>query len=395
MTSTFENELPVESQQNTQRRFAPMRTTIQIKVSRGRWAMPLTVVCLLAVLSVASVEARGQQTGDASIDATAFAAATGDGERAAVPPAAVSATPLADEERARLLGRIHELEQRVAELEAQREVPGPAVAASAVAAGLVRPEIAEPRPGTAIVSPQAGPPAGAAVAQEPAGPGGNLAQQALDPTAPLLQHTMKTTFSPSHWGIDQEANVVTYQAVIPFKVWGHGNVLRANIPYTSNGPIRAGINDVTVFDLVIFKKPVGTFGIGPVVNFRRNNITGDDTVEAGPAFVYIGTKGKWQYGMLMQNFFSTSSAKASFQPILAYQLGQGWAVSLGDDQYVADWKHGDMLTAPVSVQFGKVTKIGSQPVRFFVNPQYNVNNTFGTAKWSVTFGFTILCPAGR
>jgi hypothetical protein len=168
--------------------------------------------------------------------------------------------------------------------------------------------------------------------------------------------------------------------------------LRANIPYTTTGPSRAGVNDVTIFDLLIFKETFGTIGVGPLVNFRRNRNNDIDTFEAGPAFVYIGTKGKLQYGFLNQNFFSTTTANSSFQPILAYQLGQGWAVSAGDLQILADWKRGALVSAPASIQFGKVTTLAGQPVRYFVNPQYNIKNTPGTTKWSITFGFMILSP---
>ncbi|MBK6427001.1 MAG: hypothetical protein IPF82_12625 [Blastocatellia bacterium] len=300
-----------------------------------------------------------------------------------VSPLAGAATPapLSDDERAFLLEQIRKLEQKVAELEAERRVAPASDAPTATQA-------------TSAVAPQQAGPAGSGAAPAPEAGKGDLAQQATDPTAALLSHTIKTTYSPSHWGIDDDANVVTFQSVIPFKAWGKVNLLRVNVPYTSTGPTSAGVGDVTVVDLMIFKKKAGTIGVGPLVNFRRNRNSDADTFEAGPAFVFIGTKGRLQFGIFNQNFFSTTTATSSLQPILAYQLGQGWSVSIGDQQILVDWKQPAFVSIPASVQFGKVTTLGGQPVRFFVNPQYNAKNTPGTTKWSVTFGFTILVPQG-
>ena len=49
-------------------------------------------------------------------------------------------------------------------------------------------------------------------------------------------------------------------------------------------------------------------------------------------------------------------------------------------------------SGPVGIQLGKVTKLGDQPVRFAINPQYNLKNDRGLGEWSVAFTFTTLFP---
>jgi hypothetical protein len=41
-----------------------------------------------------------------------------------------------------------------------------------------------------------------------------------------------------------------------------------------------------------------------------------------------------------------------------------------------------------------VTKFGSQPVRWSLNPQYNLVDDAGLEKWSVVLGLSLLVPAG-
>jgi hypothetical protein len=84
---------------------------------------------------------------------------------------------------------------------------------------------------------------------------------------------------------------------------------------------------------------------------------------------------------------------SQIQPVIAYQLGHGWSLSAGDLQFAYDWEAARWISLPVGLQIGKVTKPGSQPVRFAINPQYNLKNDSGLPAWSVTFTFTALFPA--
>jgi hypothetical protein len=90
--------------------------------------------------------------------------------------------------------------------------------------------------------------------------------------------------------------------------------------------------------------------------------------------------------------FGESTRLSSLQPIVARVFHGGWSVSAGNAQWTVDWTRPRFLNLPLGVQLAKVSKIGGQPVRLSVNPQYNACNVRGTPHWTINFGFTILAP---
>jgi hypothetical protein len=80
------------------------------------------------------------------------------------------------------------------------------------------------------------------------------------------------------------------------------------------------------------------------------------------------------------------------QPIIAYQLGSGWALSAGDLQITYDWKQGQWVQVPIGFQIGVVRPIAGQAFRFSVNPQWNLKNITGAVKSSVIFTVALLLP---
>ena len=85
-------------------------------------------------------------------------------------------------------------------------------------------------------------------------------------------------------------------------------------------------------------------------------------------------------------------AEREIQPVIAWQLGDGWSLSAGDLQFSYDCENARWLSVPVGFQIGKVTKLSGQPARFAINPQYNLQNDRGLSEWSVVFTFPALFP---
>ena len=69
----------------------------------------------------------------------------------------------------------------------------------------------------------------------------DIASQVVDPTALLSTLTFQNSFAPSHWGIDDKANQMLFQAVVPFKVWEVQNIGRVRVPYTTSSPLERGV----------------------------------------------------------------------------------------------------------------------------------------------------------
>ena len=222
--------------------------------------------------------------------------------------------------------------------------------------------------------------------------GEGLAQQAADPTAPLMAFNLKEEYYPSFYSYRGSGNDFVVQPVIPFMAWGQANLLRATVNYNINGPGGSTLNNVSVFDLLVFNKKWGRWGFGPLVQFAPSQGPGTDTALAGPAIGFVARKGSWNLGLFNQNLFGANTRFSSLQPIVAYVLGKGWTLASGDAQWSVNWTKPQVIYMPVGVQLAKVQKLGGQPVRFLLNPEYNARNFAGAPHWTVCFGFTILVP---
>lgn len=223
-------------------------------------------------------------------------------------------------------------------------------------------------------------------------PAPSLAAQVVDPTAPLKLLTLQNKFSPSLWRVDDNENEVDLLAAIPHHAFGMPNILRLTVPYVTSQPSGTrGLSDVAIFDIVISERKWGTFVFGGVASAGTNKGAGFNTFAIGPALGAVFKKHKWTYGLFNQNLLSFGDiASAQLQPIVAYTISDKVSLNYGDAQFTVDWKKGRFVNAPASVQVNYIASIKNQPIRLFVNPQYNIVNEGGTRKWSITTGFALI-----
>jgi hypothetical protein len=220
----------------------------------------------------------------------------------------------------------------------------------------------------------------------------NLAAAVVDPTAALKTISFQNKFSPSLWGVDDEQNDVDLQLGIPHSAFGQRNILRVTIPYATSSPSGArGLTDVSIFNILLFPKKWGTLAVGAVASLGTNKGPGIDTFALGPAVGLVFKKNKWTYGVFSQNLFSLGDiATTQIQPVLAYTFNKKVSASLGDTQYTVDWNKGRFVNLPLGVQVNYITRFGEQPIRLFINPQYNTKNEFGSRKWTITTGLALI-----
>lgn len=220
----------------------------------------------------------------------------------------------------------------------------------------------------------------------------SLAQKAADPTAALMSFNFKYAMTGLQ-DIPQDAHALQFQPVVPFKAFGVANILRPTITYETAGPGGARLADVTIFNLSVFDRPWGRWGIGPVLQMRGGSNT-PGPFAIGPAVGFVMNRGPWTLGMFNQNLFGSSTAISSIQPVVAYQLGKGWALSSGEAQFTMDWKRGRFVNLPIGVALSKVGSIGGQAMKVSINPEYNILSVSGAPDFSIRAGFTLLVPAG-
>lgn len=235
------------------------------------------------------------------------------------------------------------------------------------------------------------------MAQENAGAGADdLSRQATDPTASLMSLQFIGGYVGGYQGdqpdLDDTRSELKLQSAIPFTAFSQPNILRITLPYQLDGRGDEGLGDVSIFDLVVIPESWGRWGVGPVVTLATADAAPDDIV-AGPAIggVYQYSK-KLNFGLFNQNVFGGDTGISQLQPIVAYQMGDGWSLSGGDLQYTYDWKADRWVNLPIGCQLGKVTKLAGQPVRFAVNPQYNLKDGEGLEEWRVSATFALLMP---
>ena len=229
-----------------------------------------------------------------------------------------------------------------------------------------------------------------------------LSRRATDPTASPPNFSFINDFTLSYRDqsdgtpIDENGYLLKFQPVVPFKAWGQANILRMTVPYQMSGPGPEGLGDVTIFDLVILPQSWGRLGIGAVGNFvsSAKDVTGH--MSGGPAIGFVAQiSKKLNLGVFNQNLFGTDVGISQLQPIMAYQLGNGWSLSLGDLQWPYDWNRGEFVSMPIGLQIGKVLPVAKQPMRFAINPQYDLKDLPGISRFKILLTATLLLPEGK
>ena len=263
----------------------------------------------------------------------------------------------------------------------------------ALAAGLLAP-VASTRGDEPASGPQPAP-AGESQADE-------LSRRATDPTSspPSFSLINDVTFSYRDLAdgteVDGPGYDLRFQPVIPFKAWGVANILRMTVPYQLSGPGPEGLGDVTLFDLVILPQSWGRLGVGAVGSFVAATSDVSAHAAGGPAIGFVATVSKrLNVGLFNQNLFGSDVAISQIQPIVAYQLGEGWSLSLGDLQWPYDWHRGEFVSMPVGAQVGKVLPVAGQPMRFSVNPQYDLKDLPGNSRFKLLLSAQLLLPEKR
>ncbi|MEQ1892612.1 MAG: hypothetical protein ABL998_08735 [Planctomycetota bacterium] len=194
-------------------------------------------------------------------------------------------------------------------------------------------------------------------------------------------------------GLEDDSSALKFQPVIPFRAFGANNILRISLPYNFDGRGQEGLGDVSIFDLVTIDASWGRWAVGPLVTLASDSAAPDPVV-AGPAIggIYQASK-TLNLGLFNQSVFGGDTSISQIQPIVAYQLGEGLAISGGDLQFVYDWRDSRWLSLPIGFQIGKVASLWNQPIRVALNPQYNFADDDGLAEWQVTLSVTLLAPS--
>jgi hypothetical protein len=237
----------------------------------------------------------------------------------------------------------------------------------------------------------------------------DLAKQSQNPIADLVSVPFQsnTNFNEAPFGRTQE--VLNIEPVVPLHISADWNLIsRTIVPIVSQpDPIldsnTNGIGDVTE---EMFFSPLHSGalirGAGPVftVPSATDPILGAGRVLLGPTLVLLTTPGHWVIGVLANNQWSVggnplrpSVNEFLAQPFINYNMAHGWYLT-SSPVITANWlaAPGQQWVVPVGGGFGRVFKIGDQPVNASIQAFYNAINPAGAPNWQLRAQLSLLFP---
>jgi hypothetical protein len=143
------------------------------------------------------------------------------------------------------------------------------------------------------------------------------------------------------------------------------------------------------------------WGVGPtfLLPTATDQNLGNHRWGAGPSVVVLTIQGHWLFDALANNIWSfASTGKGSnvnqmlIQPFVNYNFPGGWYLT-SSPVVTANWlADGRKWTVPVGGGFGRLFKVGEQPVNMQVQAFYNVTTPRGGAKWQARIQMQFLFP---
>lgn len=236
-----------------------------------------------------------------------------------------------------------------------------------------------------------------------------LAKAAQNPVASMISLPFQNNTNLNIGPNDETQNILNVQPVWPFQINDEWNVItRTIVPVTSNPSVLTGdgrINGIgdTLFTAFISPSAASelVWGVGPAILLptATDDALGQDTWAAGIGAVFLMMPGNWVVGSLLSNIWSIGGGDAdinlfTLQPFINYNLDDGWylvTAPIISANWEADSDH--RWTIPLGGGFGKIFRIGKQPI----NAQLSLYNNVVTpddygAEWQVRAQFQFMFP---
>jgi len=249
-------------------------------------------------------------------------------------------------------------------------------------------------------------------APAPASDQGNsaLAKAAQNPVANMISLPIQNNTSFGIGPNDRTQNVTNIQPVIPFNMGDFNIITRTIVPLIYQPYLDQdcggdyGLGDINT---TAFLSPADagelTWGIGPILVMptATKDSLGSKKWSAGLSGLGLWQSGPWVIGVLVNNVWSFAGSSSAddinsmlLQYFVNYNLDDGWYLTSAPIM-TANWeadKGGDIWTVPVGGGFGKVLKIGKQPVNAQIQAFYVVNSPTIGPNWQLRLQFQFLFP---
>ena len=247
----------------------------------------------------------------------------------------------------------------------------------------------------------------------------DLATASQNPVAAMyslpFQNNIYNGIGPQH---NATANALNIQPVIPITV-GDWNIISRTIapliylPSLSTGPWEItehslfggshfGLGDVNqTFYFSPAKASELIWGIGPSFNLPTATATtlGSAKFSMGPAAVALTMPKPWVIGTLVRQLWSVAGpsdrpnvSQLLVQPFINYNMAEGWYL-VSSPIITANWEDkSNKWALPIGGGFGKIFKIGEQPISASLQAFDYVKSPTGGPRWAVRAYLQFMFP---
>jgi hypothetical protein len=229
---------------------------------------------------------------------------------------------------------------------------------------------------------------------------------ANNPLQPALGINLQNIYIDSYYGLeDTDSNNALLRGVLPHKLFGKPQLLRATLPIVTTTDLSAtgrqtDVGDLNLFDIVLTKAGGWELGLGPQLTLPTagRDETGTGKWQGGLAALavkpqpwgLIGGLVTWQHSFAGDSDRRTQN-NLQAQPLLMFNLPKAWYL-----RSTATWTwdlHEGTYYLPIGAGVGKVWKLNAATCNFFVEPQWTVaHDGDGMPEFQIYAGLNLQFP---
>ncbi len=241
-----------------------------------------------------------------------------------------------------------------------------------------------------------------------------LAKKAQNPIANMRSFKFQNNTNLGLGPDDSTQNMLNLMPILPFELTDDILVItRTILPVVSQPdfltPIGEGrVDGIGDASFQAFFSPMQsdvTWGVGPsfLIPTASDDSLGSEKWGAGISAILLDTPGRWVYGGIVSNVWSTGGTGEkdvnllTLQYFINYNFDHGWYV-MTSPIITADWEADSdhRWTVPIGLGFGKLFKVGSQNMTAQVSGYSNIitPDDYG-AEWQVRAMLMFMFPKGK
>lgn len=241
--------------------------------------------------------------------------------------------------------------------------------------------------------------------------GENLQAAVQNPVGALISIPFQFRFD--YGAPNGEASFLNIMPVVPVTVGDWNLINRLIIPLIDSpgevaglpqipspipGDGATGLGDINYSLFLSPAKPGKIiWGLGPSIMLptATDAQIGSEKWSAGATAVLLAQPNPWSLGILVRHLWSFAGDddrsdvnQSLIEPFINYNLDKGWYL-LTDLVITANWEadSNNRWTVPIGGGFGKLVKIGGQPINLRTEAYYNLEKPDNAPEW--LWGFTI------